>query len=249
MSPPLLLIDVGNTRLKWAEVTPRGAIRLRGHVPTAQATSEWMAAWAKTQAGRRIIVASVVPEKSRLLRRYLPQALFISGAMRGLPLAFDYPRPSEIGADRIAAAVGATGDASPCGPVIVVSCGTATAFSVLDRQGRFCGGVIAPGAEAQLRALAGATAQLPVTTFRPTARALGRSTQAAMRAGVLLQFQGGVREIIGRLRREVGGSARVIVTGGQARHLQTMQRLGRVEFRPLLVFEGLRIIAASIPEP
>jgi type III pantothenate kinase len=248
MPSPLLLVDIGNTRLKWAEVTSRGAIRLRGHVPTALATSEWMAAWAKTQEGRRIIVASVVPEKSRLLRRHVKQALFVSGALRGLPLAFDYPRPSEIGADRIAAAIGALGGTRLSGPVIVVSCGTATAFSVLDRKGRFCGGVIAPGAETQLRALVGATAQLPVTTLRPTARSLGRSTQAAMRAGVLLQFQGGVRETIGRLRREIGGSARVIVIGGQARHLQTMRGLGRVEFRPLLVFEGLRIIAASIPE-
>jgi type III pantothenate kinase len=249
MPSPLLLVDIGNTRLKWAEVTPRGVIGVRGHVPTTQATSEWTAAWAKAQAGRRVIVASVVPGNSRLLRRYLPQALFISGATRGLPLAFDYPRPSEIGADRIAAAIGALGGARRSGPVIVVSCGTATAFSVLDRQRRFCGGVIAPGAEAQLRALAGATAQLPATTLRATARALGRSTQAAMRAGVLLQFQGGVREIIGRLRREIGASARIIVTGGQARHLHSMRGLGRIEFRPLLVFEGLRIIAASIPEP
>ena len=70
-----------------------------------------------------------------------------------------------------------------------------------------------------------------------------------MRAGVLLQFQGGVRETVLRLRSEVGASARIIVTGGQARHLRRLRGLGRIEFRPLLVFEGLRIIADSIPEP
>ena len=212
MPAPLLLVDVGNTRLKWADVTPCGAIRLCGHALTAQVTPQWIAAWAKKQAKRRVIIASVVPEITRLLRRHLKQAVFVNGTMRGLPLAFHYPRPAELGADRLAAAIGA----QVRGPVIVVSCGTATAFSVLDKQGRFCGGVIAPGAEVQLRALIGTTAQLPVTALRPTDRALGRSTRSAMRACILLQFQGGVREIIQRLRREIGSAAPVIITGGQA---------------------------------
>lgn len=245
MPAPLVLVDVGNTRFKWAEVTPRGAIRVQGQVLTSQVTPAWLAAWSKKQAERRVIVASVVPKITSLLRRHLKQALFVSGKLRGFPVAFDYPRPAELGADRLAAAIGA----QVRGPVIIVSCGTATAFSVLDKRGRFCGGVIAPGPESQLRALIGTTAQLPTTSLRPVARALGKSTQAAMRAGVLLQFQGGVREIVQRLRQEVGSFARIIVTGGQAQHLRGVLGLGRVEFRPLLVFEGLRIIAASLPEP
>jgi type III pantothenate kinase len=245
MPAAILLVDIGNTRMKWADATPRGAVRLRGQVPTAQATPRWIAGWAKKHAGREVIVASVVPEISRLLRRHLKNAVFVGGTMPGLPLALDYPRPSELGADRLAAVIGARAR----GPAIIISCGTATAFSVLNKRGEFCGGLIAPGVEAQLRALAGATAQLPMTALRPVDHALGRSTRAAMRAGVLLQFQGGVREIVQRLRREIGVSARVIVTGGQARHVRGMRGLGRVEFRPLLVFEGLRIIAASLHEP
>jgi type III pantothenate kinase len=243
MSAPLLLLDVGNTRLKWAAVSPRGAIRVRGQVPTAQVTPDWIAAWTKKHDGHHVIVASVVPKISALLRRHLKQAVFISGTMRGLPLAFDYPKPAELGADRLAAAIGAQTHAR--GPLIIISCGTATAFSVLDKKGKFCGGLIAPGAEAQLRVLLDTTAQLPATTLSST----GRSTQAAMRAGVLLQFQGGVREVVQRLRQEIGASTRVFVTGGQARHIKGMRGLGRVEFRPLLVFEGLRIIAASLPKP
>jgi type III pantothenate kinase len=245
MAASIILVDIGNTRMKWAEASPRGAIRVRGHVPTAQATPRWIAVWAKKHASRRVIVASVVPKISRLLRRHLKDAVFVGGTMRGLPLALDYPRPAELGADRLAAAIGAQAR----GPAIIMSCGTATAFSVLNKQGQFCGGLIASGVEAQLRALAGTTAQLPATTLRPVGRALGRSTRAAMHAGVLLQFQGGVREIVQQLRSEIGASARIIVTGGDARHVKGMRGLGRVEFRPLLVFEGLRIIAASFHEP
>jgi type III pantothenate kinase len=239
---PLLLIDVGNTRMKWAEAQPLGAIRMRGHVVTGQVTAAWIAAFANKFSGRRVVVASVVPALTKQLRRSFPEAIFVSGTLPRLPLAFHYPRPGEIGADRLAAAIGAQGK----GLALVISCGTATAFSVLDRRGRFCGGAIMPGMATQLAALLGATAQLPKTTLPPNPRALGRSSRAAIRAGVVLGYRGGLREIIERLRQELGApSARLIVTGGEAGQLRHLKGIGRVEFRPLLVFEGLRIIAAA----
>jgi type III pantothenate kinase len=242
---PLLLVDVGNTRLKWATVTPRGAIRVQGSVATAEVTPRWLAAWTKKQTGRRVIVASVVPRISDALRRHFKDALFVSGTLKGLPLAVHYPRPAELGADRLAAAVGAKGRTA----AIIVSCGTATAFSVVDKRGRFRGGTIALGPHALLRALNGATAQLPKTNLRPISRALARSTQEAIRAGILLGWQGGVREIVTRLLQEVGGPARIIITGGSAPLLDSIRGLGRTELRPLLVFEGLRIIADTLFEP
>jgi type III pantothenate kinase len=243
--PRLLLVDVGNTRLKWAEAEPRGAIKPRGHIATAKATPRWAGAFAGKHKGRRIVVASVVPGVTRVLRRVFPNALFVNGALRGLPLAFDYPRPGEIGADRISAAIGAKAR----GPAIIISCGTATAFSALDRRGRFCGGAIMGGATTQLAALLGATAQLPSTIIPANPRALGRSTRAAIQAGVALGYRGGVREIIFGLRKELGAPARVIVTGGEASRLRGLVGVGRIEFRPLLVFEGLRIMAATLPGP
>jgi type III pantothenate kinase len=242
---PVLLIDVGNTRLKWATVTPRGAIRPQGSVATADATPRWLASWAKKQAGKRVVVASVVPRISAALRRHFKDTLFVTGTLPGLPLAFHYPRPAEIGADRLAAAIGAQGR----GAAIIVSCGTATAFSVLDKRGRFCGGAIALGPQALLHALLRATAQLPNITLHSTSRALARSTKEAIRAGLLLGWQGGVREIVTRLRQELGTPARIIITGGSAPFLKGMRGLGHVELRPLLVFEGLRIIADALPEP
>jgi type III pantothenate kinase len=240
----LVLIDVGNSRLKWAEVTSRGVIKPRGHAATADVTPRWAASFAKQNAGKRVVAASVVPTVSKVLRRAMPRIMLIGGKLPGLPLAFAYPRPAEVGADRLAAAIGA----GTRGPAIVISCGTATAFSALDARGRFCGGAITPGLNAQLGSLAHGTAQLPVTTLAAVPRALGKSTQAAIRAGVLLGWQGGVVEIVARLRQEIGPKARILVTGGEAAHLRGVRGLGRVEFRPLLVFEGLRIIADSLPD-
>ena len=93
-------------------------------------------------------------------------------------------------------------------PAIIVACGTATAFTVLDAKGRLCGGAIAPGLQAQLAALLGATAQLPTTTLRHPRSALARSTQDAIRAGVMLNFQGGVKEIIQQLSDALPGRSK-----------------------------------------
>jgi len=239
-----ILVDVGNTRLTWAEVTPRGAIRERGQVATARVDARWAASWAKRHAGDRVVAASVVPAVSKMLSHALPGITFVQGKLRGLPLTFAYPKPAEIGADRIAAAIGA----GKRGPAIVIACGTATAFSVLDRRGHFCGGAILPGLNAQILSLARGTAQLPAVTLVAKPRAVGNSTRAAIRAGVLLGWQGGVVEIVARLRREIGASARLLITGGEARYLRGVRGLGGAAFRPLLVFEGLRIIADSLPD-
>jgi type III pantothenate kinase len=241
---PHLFIDVGNTQVKWADISAHGAMRVRGSLPT-KSVAKVQIALAKNYARHQIVVASVVPRVTQMLRRTFPKALFVHGALRGLPLAFDYPKPVEIGADRIAAAIGAKGR----GAAIVVSCGTATAFSAIDKRGRFCGGAIAPGLDVQMESLLGATAQLPATKLGATSSALARSTQDAIRAGVFLGWQGGVREIVLGLRKELGTPARLIVTGGAAEHLRSLRGLGRMEFRPLLVFEGLRIIADTLSEP
>jgi type III pantothenate kinase len=241
---PHLLIDVGNTRVKWAEMSARGAICVRGDQLTKNVAVGRMAL-VKKYAKHQIVVASVVPKVTQMLRHSFPKAIFVHGSLRGLPLAFDYPKPMEIGADRIVAAIGAKGR----GAAIVVSCGTATAFSVIDKRGRFCGGAIAPGLDIQMQSLLGATAQLPATKVGSTSRALAHSTGDAVRAGVFLSWQGGVREIVGQLRQELGSPARLIVTGGSAPLLKGMRGLGRIEFRPLLVFEGLRIIADTLSEP
>jgi type III pantothenate kinase len=234
---PFLLIDAGNTQVKWAESTPRGAIRLRGRAPTRDLTARRAAALAKKYRRHRVVIASVVPAATKTLRQaFGKRAVFVTAMTSGL--SFAYPRPAEIGADRLAAAAAARG------PAIIVNCGTATVFNVLDAKGRFCGGVIAPGLGTQLAALLGATAQLPETRLLPVRRALGRSTKTAIQAGAILNFQGGVREILQRLRRELKTS-RIIVTGGHARYLKGAA-LGPMELRPLLVFEGLLIIGQRV---
>jgi type III pantothenate kinase len=174
----------------------------------------------------------------------------------GPEFGFAYPQPSELGADRIAAAIAV--QAWDFHPAVIVTCGTATAFTVVDAKGRLCGGAIAPGLRAQLDALVRATAQLPHPTLRMPRNALAKSTRDAIRAGVMLSFQGGVREITNRLLASLPSGAksranpalrkvkpRIVITGGNAQ-LAAQAFDDAVTVRPLLIFEGLLIIASRL---
>lgn len=250
-TPEFLLIDIGNTRLKWATARSGGSIRVAGEVATKEVTSAWVRALARKFPTQQLVLASVVPKLIPAFRHAFSKRIeVVTGNSRALGLAFDYPKPAEIGADRLAAAVAA--HAGKHFPAIIVACGTATAFTVLNAKGRFCGGVIAPGLQTQLAALIGATAQLPATALRPTRSALARSTADAIRAGVMLNFQGGVKEIIHQLSDALPGRKKplIILTGGNAHDLAKSLDLPHT-VRPLLVLEGLLIIGSRlfVPSP
>ena len=243
-TPEFLLIDMGNTRLKWALAAPRGPIRVAGDIATKDASSKWIASLARKCPRQQVVLASVVPRMVAPFRRAFAKRIeVIGGDSRALGIPFDYPKPAEIGADRLACAVAT--HAGGLFPAIIVACGTATAFTVLDAKGRLCGGAIAPGLQTQLAALLGATAQLPETTLRRPKSALAKSTQEAIRSGVLLNYQGGVKEIIHRLSAALPGRRKpeIILTGGSAGHLSGSLDLPH-KVRPLLVFEGLLIIGS-----
>jgi type III pantothenate kinase len=245
-APPLLLIDAGNTLIKWATTQGRGKIVVRGERVTSGASATWCRKLACEFAEHRVVLASVVPKLTPFFRRaFAGRIQVVTGTSPSLQLAFDYPKPTELGADRLAAAVAVHAEGRF--PAIIISCGTATAFTVLDARGRLCGGAIAPGLQTQLAALLGLTAQLPATGLQMPRRLPARSTQDAIRAGVLLNFQGGVKEIVARLTKSLGGKSapRLLLTGGHAHALRGV--LGAVaEVRPLLVFEGLRIMGARL---
>lgn len=248
-TPEFLLIDAGNTRLKWATAKMRGRIQIAGEIATTKATSTWINALARKFPKHQLVLASVVPKLFPAFHRAFPRRLeVVTGTLPALGLPFDYPKPVEIGADRLAAAVAA--HEAGHWPAIVINCGTATAFTMLDAKGRLCGGAISPGLQAQLDSLLSATAQLPATTLRPPRSALAKSTQDAIRAGVMLNFQGGVKEIIYKLSQALPGRRKphILLTGGNARYLAGALDLP-VKVCPLLVFEGLRIIGNRIWTP
>jgi type III pantothenate kinase len=165
------------------------------------------------------IIASVVPEANfnlrRLCRDYCNSDPLIVGEPKvdlGVTALVD--RPEEVGADRLVNTVAAHDRYK--GPLIVVDFGTATTFDVVDADGNYRGGVIAPGINLSLQALAMAAAKLPSVPIGRTEKVIGTSTVACMQSGIFWGYVGLVEGLIQRIKTEFAAPMRVISTGGLA---------------------------------
>jgi type III pantothenate kinase len=225
----LLAIDSGNTNAVFA-VYDGDVLRASWRVSTnARRTADEyavsltqllaLAGLARADLDAAII-GNVVPEAGfnllALCRDYLNcEPLIVGTAACRLGIGVDLDMPAEsVGADRVANAV-AAGDRYRT-PLMVVDFGTATNFDIVDRDGNFCGGVIAPGPGLALQALETAAAQLPLVAIERPPRVVGRSTVPAMQSGVFWGYVGLIEGLVRRIRNERGEAMGVVGTGGLA---------------------------------
>jgi len=160
------------------------------------------------------------------------------GTRTGIPIRYDDPR--EVGPDRIANAVAARErHGAPC---VVVDFGTSTNFDVVSAEGEYVGGVLAPGIEVSMEALFKRAARLVKVDYVAPETAIGKTTESALRSGLVYGFAGQVDGIVGRIRTELGDErAPVVATGGLAEliapHSRTVDKID-----PFLTLEGLRLV-------
>jgi type III pantothenate kinase len=165
------------------------------------------------------ILSSVVPATvfnlKTLSRRYFqcdPLVIGEPGCRLGLEVLLD--RPEEVGADRVVNAV--AGHDRYGAPLIIVDLGTATTFDIVDADGNYAGGVIAPGINLSLQALEMAAAKLPHVAIARTEKIIGKSTVPAMQSGLFWGYVGLIEGLVERIRREFGAPMTVVATGGLA---------------------------------
>ncbi len=185
------------------------------------------------------VVPPVMPTLERMCQRYFGLVPLVvgPGIKTGMDIKYDNPR--EVGADRIVNAVAAY--AKYGGPVIIIDFGTATTFCAVDKKGNYLGGSICPGIGISTDALVQRTAKLPRIEIRRTDKVICRNTVESMQAGVYYGFVGQVEGIVALMRRELGGQAKVIATGGLAVVIAPATNAIDV-VEPMLTLEGLRII-------
>jgi type III pantothenate kinase len=169
---------------------------------------------------RHAVIGSVVPACTPRWAARLEQLLgnppLVVTHRSRLDVAIDYPRPASIGPDRLANACGAVVRyGAPC---IVADFGTALTFDVVSREGKYVGGVIAPGLPVMTDYLADKTALLPHIRLRGRIAPVGRSTTGAMRIGAKVGYRGMVREITQYVMAGLGEKkVALCATGGYAR--------------------------------
>ncbi len=182
------------------------------------------------KAVERIACCSVVPainhSLSNCFRKYFfKEALFIQAGIK-TGLKIKYANPREIGADRIAGAIGAVHAAASSGGaknLIVVDMGTATTVDVITKNNEYLGGAILPGAAMSVHALSEGTAQLPSVEVVQPKNVCGSSTIEAIQSGVFYGQAGAVRELVSKMEESVFGGERafVIGTGGFSRSFES----------------------------
>jgi type III pantothenate kinase len=247
----LLAIDTGNTNTVFAIFDDAGTIRGEWRSSTsAERTADEIGVWLNQLLSlhdiqrtdiKAVAIATVVPAtlfNLRLLsRRYFGVRALVIGAPEvkiGIKILVD--RPEELGADRIVNAVGAFQEYG--GSKIIVDFGTATTFDVIDAEGSYLGGVIAPGVNLSLEALHQASAQLPRVAIGRPERVIGKHTVQAMRSGIFWGYMGLVEGTIERIREELGEQVEVIATGGLATlFAECSSLIGRAD--PDLTLKGL----------
>ena len=194
-----------------------------------------------------VVLASVVPQLTPTLIDALARIAgsrhkllsLSSGIKTGLNIRSD--QPQQVGADRVAAAVAAKARGSlPC---VVVDCGCATTFTVLDENGALVASAITAGVELSLEALRAQTAQLPTVALVRGARydVMARNTADAMRVGAVMGAAAMVDGLIGRYAAVLGKTPRVWLTGDCCQLITPHLSIGW-DRADDLIFEGLRLV-------
>jgi type III pantothenate kinase len=191
-----------------------------------------------------VAIASVVPSLTEQwaavgLRLAGRDPLVVTSATVNSMLAIDYSLPAEIGADRIADAVAAVDLYGA--PVVVVDFGTATNIEVIDKNGAFIGGIIAPGLVTSAEALFGAAARIQKFDIEVPPHVIGRSTREAVQAGLTYGEIDRIDGLITRIFAELGYSTPVVATGGLSERVTSLSRT-ITHVNPNLTLEGLRLI-------
>ncbi|HYE94587.1 MAG TPA: type III pantothenate kinase [Rubricoccaceae bacterium] len=164
-----------------------------------------------------------------------------------LPFRMGYRTPETLGTDRLAAAAAAfllfgRPAEGVVRPVVALDAGTAWTLDVVDGEGVYRGGAIAPGPDLLRRSLSRGTAQLPEVTFDLPASPIGGSTTEALQAGLLFPFLDGLAGLLDRVSDELGARPFTVLTGGWGPFLYD-HLPGRFDaVAPHLVLDGIRLL-------
>jgi len=190
-----------------------------------------------------VAIASVVPDQTQALREmvrnyfHFPPVVVEPGIKTGISVVTDNPK--EVGADRIVNALAAfTRYGGPC---IVVDFGTATTYDAVSEGGEYLGGAIAPGIQVSATALFSATARLTRVEVRAPRSVVGRNTVESLQSGLVFGTAAEVDGMVERMRKELGGDAVVVATGGLA--WAVISECHTIDHHePWLTLEGLRLV-------
>lgn len=255
--PLTLVVDVGNTNTVFG-VFQKGVLEPDFHKRTVtrrDRTSDELGLFLKgflshekvdSNRIKKAIYSSVVPSLNPIVERMLEDWFGVNPIRVHFQMKLNfeivYPRPFEIGADRLVNAAFAVENFKNQN-IIIIDLGTATTFCVINRKSQYVGGVIAPGLKISMDALTRNTAQLPPIVFEPPEKVLGGSTIESIQSGFYYGWAGLLKGIVSEIKRELKEDFRVIGTGGLVTTIHHSGANVFDEIDPTLTLKGLKILA------
>lgn len=240
---PLLLVDAGNTRIKWRVV--EGRVLLVEGVVASGNWADLVAAWHPFRGVRAVLSCvagdSVRAGLAQILEDVGATSNWLVAEAKNYGLLNHYRRPEQLGADRYAALIAAA--RLQLGDCVVASIGTACTIDLLDRSGAFLGGVILPGPDLMRAALLDGTGQIEVrmqTEFGQASRFSmpPRDTAAAVAGGIAMAQAGAINAMCEYMQASNSTSPQLILTGGAREQALTVLQRECIEIDDL-VLEGL----------
>jgi type III pantothenate kinase len=248
----LLLVDIGNTNVKFGiDINGELKNRWRVHTDRSSMPDEWWIVLTTLAVADGVeltsidgaVVSSSVPSVTPWITTMIQSRIGVEPVVVGpttdLGITVDVDNPTEVGPDRlvdVAAAYEKFG-----GPVVVLDFGTATTLNIVNHDGAFIGGAIAPDLRSAHDALVGKAAKLTSVDLVFPPSVIGRNTVAAMQAGIMLGYVGLVNGLIAQIDEELGEQPIVVSTGGFGEVF--MERCPRIStYAPDLTIDGLRLV-------
>jgi type III pantothenate kinase len=248
---PNLVVDIGNTRVKWGLCTPEAVVQSASLPPDDPAAWQRQLDQWPLAGPLRWVLSAVQPENCARLAEWVRQRgdqVTLLQWAKQLPLRVRLDKPDHVGIDRLLDAVAANQRRRPGQSAVLIDAGSAVTVDWVDADGAFRGGAILPGLRLMANALHDYTALLPlipIPTHLPEMP--GKSTPEAMEVGVVWSVIGGIRAVIERLRPRTGDSPDVFLTGGDGALLRPGLP-GDVIFWPRMTLEGIRIAACGFAD-
>ena len=243
-----LLIDIGNTRIKWAQFET--VLQPQSAAPHADWSAETFVETVlrRSNRGERVLVSNVAGARmAELVRTAVAQtwqmeAEFVVSTPIAGGVRNAYPQPAKLGVDRWLAMIGA--HALERGAVCIVSVGTAMTIDGIAADGRHLGGIIVPGPDLMVTSLLNNTSDIAQRAQRgATSDGLfADNTLGAIRQGAEHALAALIERAVGAMRRTLNETPRLLVTGGASERVE--KTIG-VPYRvvPDLVLQGRAVLA------
>lgn len=191
----------------------------------------------------KCIISSVVPDLTgpfiNLIEKYFKINPFVVDAELDTGITLDVDNPASVGADRICNCV--AGFQKFGGPLVILDFGTATTFDVVTADGRFIGGIIAPGIEMTATILHQLAAKLPKVELKFPGKVIGRNTETNIQSGLMYGTAELIDGLLRRIEKELGEKVKTIATGGLANVISKNLKT-KVHVEPDLTLVGMKFI-------